>query len=1270
MKIEEISKTSTFAWNSDPLPLLASGTVAGAVDADFSSSSTLEIWDIFSATNSKEPIFSALVDNRFYSLAWSKPFDGRSKGLLAGAFENGTIELWDVNQLIQSKDLAKASIFKSSAHSGPVKTLQFNPSQDHVLLSGGSNGQIFVWDTKKLSEPTAPGKAMTPMDEVSCVAWNNSVGHIFASTGNSGYTSIWDLKSKREVLHLLYSGASGGANFSCVAWHPTQSTKLVTASSNDNDPLIMTWDLKNANAPEKIMRGHKKGILSLDWCKQDPEILISSGKDNSTMLWNPIKGEKLGEYPTTANWAFQTRFAPAAPDIFATASFDGKIVIQSLQDTSPPVTSKVTTKNDNDFWNEISTTETQQPVFTVHQAPSWLKRTLSVSFGFGSKLVLISTDSEKKSVIKINLVVKNSAVAESTSKFSEALKTNDFNEIIESKSSDSTSGASDKSDWEILLKLARIGKEGFLKELVPAKKETPNGEKADVDGAATKPEAEDGDNDFFDHLGESPIKSVPNFVPEGKFSIETGEQSEADKTIINLLLTNKIEDAVTACLDQNKLSAALVLALDASEEAKAKVKNAYFTKTKGDEIARLIYNVSSKNITDIVANANIKSWKQIAASIAAFSTDENDLSLKITELGDRILNSSSTPSAESRNNAMVCYLAGNAIEKIASIWLKELPEYEKSLLTAPGTDVSTPSDAHYKSLNNFMEKLSAYRAITKSTDVLGGPSVEPIGNAILEFANLVAGYGQFELAESFLNILPPDFAGLKTEKERLSGATGKKATSNIRSVTASTRGAPARPYGKSSGFSGTATPPVPTNPATQTFSPAGHVPFLGPTGASIPGQSLTPSTPSFPPALGTNAPAANRPPMPASSSIYGRPAPTTNPYATPTATPYNPYKPAAPAVPEPVAAPPPITGPPKPAYKQETEGWNDLPDTFKQKTSSRRAAPAAVVSPAASPALPAANTFVPHKRNSSAGPPPKGSRTSSRTNIPVLPSAPSPVTQAPQLNAKYAPPPSASVPLEANSGLNVSTPLAHPPAKNPYAPAASASGNAARNQYAPPAPLPSAPQPQTPKIGQSSIGSTGPSPSAPPKNPYAPSVSLVNMSPSGFVPPPSGSFGSGTALAPPPPPKTGGVVPPPALSLTQPKAREAVNATPVELTPPPTKPKYPSGDRSHISEKSIQIYTSLDSLRQAVKPKIPERFLKHGEDMEKRLNFLFDHLNNDDLLSDEAIAELKKVCSALEAKDYATASQINVDFATHHSDQTGKWYPGLKRLISMAEATL
>jgi hypothetical protein len=45
MKLKEIHRTSTFAWSPfESLPLVATGTVAGALDESFSNESQLEIW--------------------------------------------------------------------------------------------------------------------------------------------------------------------------------------------------------------------------------------------------------------------------------------------------------------------------------------------------------------------------------------------------------------------------------------------------------------------------------------------------------------------------------------------------------------------------------------------------------------------------------------------------------------------------------------------------------------------------------------------------------------------------------------------------------------------------------------------------------------------------------------------------------------------------------------------------------------------------------------------------------------------------------------------------------------------------------------------------------------------------------------------------------------------------------------------------------------------------------------------------------------------------
>lgn len=45
----------------------------------------------------------------------------------------------------------------------------------------------------------------------------------------------------------------------------------------------------------QILTGHEKGVLSLSWCKQDADLLLSCGKDNRALCWNPQTSEIVGE---------------------------------------------------------------------------------------------------------------------------------------------------------------------------------------------------------------------------------------------------------------------------------------------------------------------------------------------------------------------------------------------------------------------------------------------------------------------------------------------------------------------------------------------------------------------------------------------------------------------------------------------------------------------------------------------------------------------------------------------------------------------------------------------------------------------------------------------------------------------------------------------------------------------------------------------------------------------------------------------------------------
>lgn len=47
VRLRDIPRTATFAWSSGSgRPLVVTGTRAGAVDADFSDESKLELWDL------------------------------------------------------------------------------------------------------------------------------------------------------------------------------------------------------------------------------------------------------------------------------------------------------------------------------------------------------------------------------------------------------------------------------------------------------------------------------------------------------------------------------------------------------------------------------------------------------------------------------------------------------------------------------------------------------------------------------------------------------------------------------------------------------------------------------------------------------------------------------------------------------------------------------------------------------------------------------------------------------------------------------------------------------------------------------------------------------------------------------------------------------------------------------------------------------------------------------------------------------------------------
>ena len=120
MKVKEVLRTGNVAWSpADQHPTyLAVGTAAQQLDATFSTSAAMELFQLNLAETSLEMPCRATLpsEHRFHKLVWGK--HGRSAmGTVVAGGEQGAIYLYDPNALLNGAGPASV-IAKCVKHTG------------------------------------------------------------------------------------------------------------------------------------------------------------------------------------------------------------------------------------------------------------------------------------------------------------------------------------------------------------------------------------------------------------------------------------------------------------------------------------------------------------------------------------------------------------------------------------------------------------------------------------------------------------------------------------------------------------------------------------------------------------------------------------------------------------------------------------------------------------------------------------------------------------------------------------------------------------------------------------------------------------------------------------------------------------------------------------------------------------------------------------------------------------------------------------------------
>ncbi|KAI9061594.1 WD40 repeat-like protein [Trametes sanguinea] len=1393
MKLKEIHRTSTFAWSPSPsLPLLATGTVAGALDESFSNNGQLEIWDPdwldrnqydLGGEGQAGPKASVTTTSRFNRLAWGYVNGDRPRGVIVAGMENGELDIWDPAKIVANADPAESLILRNKTHTGPVRGLDFNPIQTNLFSSGAVNGEIYVWDLKDPSKPYSPGTRSTKLDEITALAWNHHVQYALAASSSTGYTVVWDLRGKREVAALAYGGGAGtlaggmpgygGPGFamggrrgmSDVAWHPDNATRLVTSSEDDASPVIMVWDLRNARAPEKILTGHEKGVLSLSWCKQDSDLLLSCGKDNRALCWNPQTSEIIGELPSADNWAFQVQWCPRNPDLFAAAFFDGTIGIHSIQSTNDAAEVPPTPQADAaDIFGAPGFSRASQATLSLKHPPKWLRRPTSNSFGYGGNLVTVSNlpsaqGKNQSSVVHIRKVVTETKIVERAKKLQTAIEADNLKDLAQQKTGADGSALETSeawqsllTTWKALLSLFKANSRdelitllGFSKDEVaarvaeavanlkkaaranapieqdvtdsdykahepvvsfaePEREATPE-EKGEEDGdetldsaalaaeatpsevsasgasdttsttrqadgesTTTAPSLFGDDNligtpqgdaaaDFFGSIGTArtaeddsiqvphhnypldssvaatigsrPSSVASEVLKDNTFRIYPTDESETDRLVTKALVLGDFESAVSLCLSTERYADAILLAVKGGPELLARTQKAYFERrTTQLPYLRLFQSIVTNDLDDIVQNADLQEWQEIFVVLCTFASQE-EFSGLAEQLGQRlefqsnVAKSSGGPDAESkaaelRRHATLTYLAAGRLERLVNIWIEELAEDEKRLVADQTHLDGSLYTAHAYALQTFIEKVTIFRkAINYAANETPTRSAS-LPSAVPAVPSKAAPIASTSNAYAYGSYVPP-------VQQPISQTT-----------TASTVYEPYAPPVQhvASQSSNPYAPPAPAMPAAQPYqqppaAPSGYNPY-----------SRSPAQPQ-----GT----VPLPPPPRAAN------------ATPSA--------------------PPLGPPPQGSIKRDNGGWNDAPAISQRRTPANAtpSKPAVITSPF--PNAPSPTSTLPYGQQPPTTLPPPPRPGSVQQRLPPPPQAqrgpPPPGAAGPGPYPPHARPPSgppgpppqqhiAPPPQRGPSGPPPQGPaggFARPPqGPGPYGPP---QGGPVPGQTPPPAhghaPYPPPPGPAGPS-GPYARATPPPQfaramspPSAPAPNPYAPPPQAQPQ----FAPPHPGPAMAGPPMGGPPP----GAAPP---SAGPPRGATPAGsaAAPPQAKPGPPQPKYPPGDRSHIPDELRPVYQIISGQLEHLKQVTPPQQKRLVDDLERRINPLFDALNCE-TLSKPVCEQLLMLARAMEAHDRETAMAIHMDLLTRGSltDDIGLWMSGVKQLI-------
>ncbi|XP_065176686.1 protein transport protein Sec31A-like [Sycon ciliatum] len=734
MKVKEISRTACVAWSpSSQHPVyIAGATAANQLSANFDSDSTLELLDLSLGDGNLNMRTSgkSAINDRVHKLLWAEfSSSSDSLGLLVGGCDNGVVNLWSPSAVLSNGDSPRLQSL--AKHTGAVRTMDVNPFQSNLLVSGGSASEVYITDLNDAEKTMYPGAKQQPTEDVCCVRWNRQVQHILASVCPSGRAVIWDLRKQGPIINV--SDHSTQVRLSSMAWHPSVPTQIVTSSEDDRHPILQMWDLRYATSPMKVLHEHQRGVLGVSWCPHDPDLLMSWGKDCRILCWNPnsenASGEVVCELPASSQWTFDVQWCPRNPALVSVSSFDNQLKVYSVLGGSAEQTT-------DDFLGTQTTA-----MDGLKYAPKWLRPPVGARFSSGGQLVSFGCSATVPRVVKISQVVTEPEVLKRANELESALSDKTLKDFCAGKLQNAADDK-ERSMWQFLqgnfeaetrrhyLHLLGFTAESLEEQIKQVSTASSSVEHAETEQQQQQQGVADEDLPNFSSLQVSQPVEVASGrcspVVSGRVSpIQVPEDDSVDGVISKALLLGNFEAAVKLCIRNNRMTDAMVLAVAGGADLLACTQQ-YYLKRQTSHLSKLMTAVVMRDLNGLVLRGKLSNWPQLLAALITYAPADQFASL-CERLGRRL---EEEEDGVFRDEACLCYICSGSLERLVQYWINQ-----------------PSSSSNALALQDLVEKIIVLR------EALGNSSVSlpaAVTEKIKAYADLLISQGAHQTAAYYL----------------------------------------------------------------------------------------------------------------------------------------------------------------------------------------------------------------------------------------------------------------------------------------------------------------------------------------------------------------------------------------------------------------------------------------------------------------------------------------------------------------------------------------